>query len=332
MPAPPLSVSLGSHEVAQEQGFERLAQLPSGTVSHSSVLSVKAEPAVSDTECALNKACKFRLPESGKTSFPPVRGPPVWQEAMAPNDVYVGRGSHNLRLARSIWHNPYKIDTGTSRTESVRLFEEYVARSEHLRESLRSLSGKRLRCHCLPCQQCHGDALVRCFVKYARGAHVPRLKFYEVFCGHAGLSEKIQAEGFDTVAIDWAGNRHKPRVPIRVSNLLEDIDVEKIIGDLRAGRVFFIWMARPCGTFSKAGEIPIPKAAKTNGVREPRPLRSASCPWGLADLSAFEQSRVVCANILTRNTAALALAAYDANVPFVIENPRASYLWAMPCM
>ena len=280
----------------------------------------------------MNKACKFRLPQSGKTSFPPVRGPPVWQEAMAPNDVYIGRGSHKLRLARSIWHNPYKIDKGTSRTEAVRLFEEYVARSDHLRDFLRSLSGKRLRCHCLPRQQCHGDALVRCFVKYARGAHVPRLKVYEVFCGHAGLSEKIQAAGFDTVAIDWAGNRHKPRVPIRVSNLLEDVDVEKIIGDLRAGRVFFIWMAPPCGTFSKAREIPISKAAKANGVREPRPLRSASCPWGLPNLSAFEQSKVVCANILTRNTATIALAAYDANVPFVIENPPASHLWAMPCM
>ena len=290
MPAPPLKVSLGSHEVAQEQVFERLPQLPSGTVSQSSVLSVQAEPAVSDAECAVNKACKFQLPQSVKTSFPPVRGPPVWQEAMAPADVYIGRGSHKLRLARSIWHNPYKIDKGTSRTEAVRLFEEYVAKSDHLREFLRSLSGKRLRCHCLPRQQCHGDALVRCFVKYAREAHVSRLRVYEVFCGHAGLSEKIQAAGFDPVAIDWAGNRHKPRVPIRVSNLLEDVDVEKIIGDLRAGKVFFIWMAPPCGTFSKAREIPISKAAKANGVREPRPLRSASRPWGLPILSAFEQS------------------------------------------
>ena len=34
------------------------------------------------------------------------------------------------------------------------------------------------------------------------------------------------------------------------------------------------------------------------------------------------------ANVLTRNTAT----ANDANVPFVIENPPASHLWAMPCM
>ena len=191
---------------------------------------------------------------------------------------------------------------------------------------------ERLRCHCLPRQQCHGDALVRCFVKYAREAHVPRLKVYEVFCGHAGLSEKIQAAGFDTVPIDWAGNRHKPRIPIRVSNLLEDVNMEEIIGGLRAGRVFFIWLAPPRGTFSKAREIPISKAAKAAGVREPRPLRSASRPWGLPNLSAIEQSKVVSANVLTRNTATITLPAYDANVPFVIENPPASHLWAMPCM
>ena len=40
----------------------------------------------------------------------------------------------------------------------------------------------------------------------------------------------------------------------------------------------------------------------------------------------------MCANVLTRNTATIALAAYDVNVPFVIENPPASHLWAMPCM
>ena len=38
------------------------------------------------------------------------------------------------------------------------------------------------------------------------------------------------------------------------------------------------------------------------------------------------------ANVLTRNTATIALAAYDANVPFVIEKPPASHLWAMSCM
>ena len=84
MPAPPLKVSLGSPGVAREQSFdkllkvspgnpgvareqsfEKLPQLPSGTASQSSVLSqeecsVKAKPAVSDTECAKNKACDRR--------------------------------------------------------------------------------------------------------------------------------------------------------------------------------------------------------------------------------------------------------------------------------
>ena len=98
----------------------------------------------------------------------------------------------------------------------------------------------RLRCHCLPRQQCHGGALVRCFVKYAREAHVLGLKVYEVFCGHAGC-RRNSGRRFDTVPIDWAGNRHKPRVPIRVSNLLEIVNVEELIRDLQAGRVFFIW-------------------------------------------------------------------------------------------
>ena len=45
-----------------------------------------------------------------------------------------------------------------------------------------------------------------------------------------------------------------------------------------------------------------------------------------------KQSKIVNANVLTRNTTAIALTAYDANVPFVNENPPASHLWAVPCM
>ena len=77
-------------------------------------------------------------------------------------DQYIGRGSRQRKLEKSLFSNPYKVSE-YGRENTIRLFEQFLDSSSKLISQVHSLSGKRLVCHCGMNQTCHADALIRNF-------------------------------------------------------------------------------------------------------------------------------------------------------------------------
>ena len=86
-----------------------------------------------------------------------------------------------------------------------------------------------------------------------------------------------------------------------------------------------VWAAVPCGTASRAREIPL-----ANGGKGPRQLRSKEFPRGLRGLTPVESQRVEKANQIYDNVAILLELSLQQGLFFAIENPRGSYLWDYP--
>ena len=77
-------------------------------------------------------------------------------------DFYVGRGSTQRRLKRSAFCNDHKV-SAYGREEAIWRFEQKLKTDQELRESLWTLSGLRLVCHCTPTQECHADVIIQEF-------------------------------------------------------------------------------------------------------------------------------------------------------------------------
>ena len=66
-------------------------------------------------------------------------------------------------------------------------------------------------------------------------------------------------------------------------------------------------MAPPCGTMSRAREIPLPQWLKDKGIPEPYPLRSTQHPQGLPGLDGTDLIKVQKANALAAFTCDVAV-------------------------
>lgn len=69
-------------------------------------------------------------------------------------DVYIGRDSS---FGETKWGNPFS-DPNIPLADKLISYENYIRKSSDLWNSLDSLVGKRLGCHCKP-KMCHGDIL-----------------------------------------------------------------------------------------------------------------------------------------------------------------------------
>ena len=77
-------------------------------------------------------------------------------------DRYIGRGSAQRGLKRSLWANSYKVSQFT-RKVAIEKYKEELVQNKDLRFQLWSLSGLRLICHCSARQTCHADAIIDAF-------------------------------------------------------------------------------------------------------------------------------------------------------------------------
>ena len=150
----------------------------------------------------------------------------------------------------------------------------------------------------------------------------------ELCAGSAGLSARLWKEGFATLAVDDARNRHRQKAPCVCLDLSIDSGWQVLYRLVEQGKVFYVHGAPPCGTASKAREKPSPAHLKRKGVYEPQPLRSASSPEGLPGLGAEDQERVNKANDIYSRTAAFFTACHTKGIYWSGENPSSSYLWA----
>ena len=84
-------------------------------------------------------------------------------------------------------------------------------------------------------------------------------------------------------------------------------------------------LAIPCNSFSAARRAPI-------GSAMPRRLRSNAHPFFLPGLCDADRRVAETGNRIVRACASIVRACQLAQVPWIIENPRSSFLWKMPAM
>lgn len=167
-------------------------------------------------------------------------------------------------------------------------------------------------------------------VKRPRTERTP--KSLEICCGHAGLTEALSNEGFIATGIDWAGNRHKAKVPILKMDLTTKAGQRRVLRLLKDTNLAYVHVGPPCGTSTKARETFIPKWKMRQGCPVPVPLLSADYAKGSPSewLSTTDQIKVRKGNALSKFCARVARICSKRNIYWSMESPLNPYIWQMP--
>ena len=91
---------------------------------------------------------------------------------------------------------------------------------------------------------------------------------------------------------------------------------------LRRANICGVHLAPPCGTASRAREIP------SSQHPSPLPLRSESHPDGIPSLKGLDLKRVRSANCLYRLKGQVLKFCMDRNIPCSVDNPARSHFWS----
>ena len=149
----------------------------------------------------------------------------------------------------------------------------------------------------------------------------------EVFCGSAGLTEKLRTKGFNAVGIDHARNKDKPKSKCVNINMETPEGQAAFWTMVEANEVVFVHFSPPCGTSTRAREVRRFNKDGTPAERDPKPLRNDEFPDGIASLKGADASRVAEANALYKFTAEAAVALDKKGISWSIENPKNSLMW-----
>ena len=155
-----------------------------------------------------------------------------------------------------------------------------------------------------------------------------RPKAIELCAGTASLAAQLRLYGFDVCAVDTKRNRFKVKFPITDLDLCAQDSIDVLMEAISKSGVQYIHAGIPCGTASRAREIPM-----EGNKNAPRPLRTEKEPWGRTDieLTEVEKAKLKAANIVYENVAALLLAATQLGIIVSIENPERSLVWSLEC-
>ena len=130
------------------------------------------------------------------------------------------------------------------------------------------------------------------------------------------------------MAVDQKSNRHKQCHPTVTIDLADEMAVQYLLELVkRPGTTLYLHAAPPCGTASRAREKKLSWRLKSQGVKEPKPLRSSQHPEGLPTLSGTNLKRVQTANSIYKHVALICEAAVQHDVLVSIENPTRSWMW-----
>ena len=117
--------------------------------------------------------------------------------------------------------------------------------------------------------------------------------FLEICAGSAKLSYTLMQANVQVLAVDYAKNRHKAWVPVVDIDLGDPDQCSILLELIQSGVVDVLFLALPCGTCSRAREIPLKDG--------PIPLRSEDQPWGLDNLFGLNLERLEKANCVYTN-------------------------------
>ena len=138
----------------------------------------------------------------------------------------------------------------------------------------------------------------------------------EACAGSAMLSSVLQQYGFETLPIDFGGNKHRPCVHVVNLDLRKRHAWEFLTKVVMGRRVYWFHGAPPCGTSSRARDRPL--SSSSHG---PPPLRSESHPLGLPWLTGVDLERVESANLIYLQMADFCVWIHSLGIFWSLENP-----------
>ena len=149
----------------------------------------------------------------------------------------------------------------------------------------------------------------------------------EIFAGSSRVTASLKQLGLkSSFGVDKVRSKNAMSTVI-IADLTTPEGEELLMSWLSMPNVVGIFLAPPCGSASRARQIPLKR--KFGGKRDgPRPLRTDQFPNGIPNLNPSELSRVSLANQLYHLTAKLVKWAVEFGVIFVVENPQFSLFWA----
>ena len=148
--------------------------------------------------------------------------------------------------------------------------------------------------------------------------------FIEACCGSALLSSCASKAGFDVLAIDFHGNKHRPFVHVVELDMRKRSTWSFLEHLARSRRPFHFHAAPPCGTASRARDVPL-----SDDQYGPPPLRSEEYPLGFPWLTGFWKDKVESANSIYLHLVAFCFFLNLMGVGWSVENPGRSYLWSI---
>ena len=147
----------------------------------------------------------------------------------------------------------------------------------------------------------------------------------DVFCGTAGVAAAFIQLGGEALGLDHIVDKKRVRGPVSKVDLCKQENQDMVLKWLD-GKIDAVMLAPPCGTSSRAREIPIFQSGKKR--KAPRPLRSNKWPDGLPHLRGLDATKVRLANKLYQFTRKVIDKCLLLDVPFICENPQRSWMWA----
>ena len=171
--------------------------------------------------------------------------------------------------------------------------------------------------------------------QHAEPAQVPHEKaqknrplfLLDVFCGTAGVAAAFQSMGAEALGMDHMIDKRRVKGPVAKVDLSQKSGQVAILKWIQEGRVDAVMLAPPCGTSSRAREIPLPRHRRLRKGMQPVPMRSDAWPDGLPSLRGVARAKVRAANKLYAFTREVIEACVTNNIPFICENPRRSLMW-----
>eukprot|EP00435_Cladocopium_sp_Y103_P023589 s953_g5.t1 len=165
----------------------------------------------------------------------------------------------------------------------------------------------------------------------AAGASDTKPYFLAIFCGTAGVAASLKRHGAEALGVDHVIQKNRMKGPAVKMDLTLSSSQQLIEDEIRSGKVAGVMLAPPCGTSSKAGNIPL-RNKHGRRVRGPPPLRSHQYPEGLPGLSGVSRKRVKQANILYEFCRRIMDICAELNILCIVENPESSFFWVTKFM
>ncbi len=155
--------------------------------------------------------------------------------------------------------------------------------------------------------------------------------FLEICAGCARLSKHFEDAGFRVIAIDHKFNDHVATIPCMEIDLSSAQGAAQLMDLVQDSDLAYVHFAPPCGTCSRAREMPLSPTLQRQGLSQPKPLRDARYPEGLPSLSGKDLDKVTAANNIYKLCCAAIRTLLHRGVAVSVENPTRSWMWNQPC-